>query len=164
MRFYNENVAQSNTSNYQNKNKQQNSSQNNSNQKEIDQIYQLKNTSSFLSLSAVLLSIKANKEEYIANIEDEVSIKRSQDTTLIALYLVLIAILIDLGLAKRNWDEVYADIEKVDPLRVKAANDLLVSRITSVIATTLLIRSLYRSIEARQRAQAAVVPNIGVPI
>jgi hypothetical protein len=130
---------------------------------EEETLFRIKNTSSFLSLTAVILSIEATREEYLGiNVKE--AVERSDELTLMALYISLISILIDLGTAKYDFDKVYANLENESPLNVKAVNDLLISRLFSVVASFFLIRSVHRSIDARDQTTADIDPNIGLAV
>lgn len=134
------------------------------NNQEEKKLFRIKNTSSYLSLLAVILSIEADYTEFT-----RINIKESQDysanLTLIAVYLSTISNFIDLGTALYEFDEIMNNIENEDPLNVSAIKDLLLSRILSVGSVILLLRATYKSIEAGDQGEDDIItPSPGVSI
>jgi hypothetical protein len=124
-------------------------------------IYQSKQTGSIISVIAVLISMRANRIEYLSeqsNLEEE----RSNQLAITAIYLTFIPALIDLGNALSLLDELLENskTEKVNSLAYLSVDELIMSRLFSIIALTLLLNSAYHALEVEQKFAGSIVPNV----
>lgn len=105
-------------------------------------ITQLDDYSAFLGLIGIILSIQSS---FIGRRETEKSQQFSDKVITVSVFIAACASFIDLGTAKMTYDYIMENKEKATKLQIKAAEDLLTSRVFSVIAAIYLVKATLES-------------------
>jgi len=120
------------------------------------ELQQLDDFSSFLGLIGIILSIQSSQ---IGRSENKQKIKLSEKIIIVSVFIAACAAFIDLGTAKAAYDDLMKNKEDADPITISAAQDLLTSRLFSVLAAIYLIRA---TLKAPSGAVSGIVSPSGV--
>ncbi len=102
-----------------------------------EELERLDDISSFLSLIGEILSIQSS----IIERREQKNNNKANKVLIIAVYMASISAFIDLGIAKKNYDDLINRKDYVDPISISSAKDLLISRLFSVLAAIYLIKA-----------------------
>lgn len=106
------------------------------------EIQKIDDLSTFLDLIALILSIEFSHLEKLNNTFFR---KQSNKIIITALFLATCSSFINLSTAKISYDDLLSSKEKVSEKTLRAAKDLLTSRLFSVLASIYLIRATLNS-------------------
>ncbi len=103
-----------------------------------NELQKMEDLSSFLALIALILSIQSDQLNRLDNFFLHT---KSRKIIITSVFLAACSSFIDLSTAKKAYDDLLKNDEKIDQKTLGAAKDLLTSRLFSVLSSIYLIRA-----------------------